>query len=192
MQVEQIKIFSTGLTYLTQISKPKHSFTTFAFAHKVFYSPLIAHEYFEARARFAPWYIDHFAKVRVSLSTDQARNIERSLGEYLNTFLNWLTQTHFSAESRRLRLMNDVALQSSRKDDFLTLADDYFRRLLYSDPNDPSCRYEPVFKYGFDQVWERMCKTDARQVPPFESPVGKFAHLLYGATEEFCKLNYHL
>lgn len=122
------------------------SFTTFAYANKVFYAPLLALEVFEKKAQFAPWYVDHFSRAQMSLSTDQARSAQRSLGDYLTTYLEWMTQTHLSSETQKLRLLNTAVLQSSRtvgpndQVDFLTMTEDNFRRLLYSDADDPACR----------------------------------------------------
>jgi len=171
-------------------------FTTFAFAYRVFYLPLLRDDRFVRNVHLSPWYVDHFKKHSMSLMTETEQTAQDELKEYLIYYLEWLYQIH-SSTTMRLKLLNHAAFQTSRQVidhengtvDFLKMLDFQFRSLLHSDIDDTTSGYKSATRYGFDEVWENLCKTGPAQIG---SSMGRFVYMCYKACERFCEKNYDL
>jgi hypothetical protein len=168
-------------------------FSTFAYAYLTFYHPLIRNKEFERRRHLSPWYAEHFLKNE--LVTDQAKEHQNALKDYLQLYLRWLYEIHQST-TMDLNLLNPSALEVIFKElnekeltiNFNDFTDDHFRTLLFKG-TDQSSKYEPECDYGYDELWNELCDTEPAQVT---TPTGKLTYLLYEASKKFCFLNYKL
>jgi hypothetical protein len=184
---EKEDIISWGDVPWDTLQKDILVFTSFAFASLSFYFQLIRQEEkFEKKRNLSPWYVDHFKPYE--LTRAEVKNQVESLEDYLQSYLEWLYQIHVSTD-RKLELINEAALESSRNQEFLRLDDNQMRTLLFRAKESDKWSYDPKHKSGYDKVWEKICKIKPAQI---DSPLGRLSRLIYKASEQFCISNYKL
>jgi hypothetical protein len=191
-------------------------FSSLAIAYLSFYSPLIRNPKFEEKWELTPWAADSFKKG--SLSLRLAREDQEELAYYFCSYLKWLCEIHLSTD-RDLKLLNKEALkivltsltgtdditEALTKDEFkeeINVEDNTFKNLLH-----PEARTYTPIKYGYDELWERMCQIKEKPttkkevggagITETESEIGKFVTgklllFLYTAIRRFCNKNYDL
>jgi hypothetical protein len=166
------------------------NFATFALAYLGFYDPLLQGE-LEHRCKHLPWYLDRFPS-KNELSTRDAQDRRTTLRSYLVSWLTWFRDIHRTT-SLTVRLLNHAVLrpQDDTCPDFTTLQrDDLFRATRYIGQDEDN--YTPAYDFGYDAVWEELCKEAAKNGKPIarDNEMGKFAYLLYRACSRFASRNY--
>jgi len=170
-----------------ELKKKLLAFTSFAFSFRCFYYQLLRDEDIDLRRFLVPWYADHFKSDE--LTSNEAKEPQDNLSEYLKTYLEWLFQIH-SCKAREIRLLNPAAFEASREADFQELDDELFKTLQFKKDDDDKCKYESKYKYGYDNLWEKLCSAKPSSI--IKSSSGRFADLLYAACYKFCLKNYNI
>lgn len=180
-------------------------FTSLGIAYLSFYLPLIKSEKYEEARDLIPWDADFFRKGQLRL--EKAQKILDELASYFYSYLRWVCEFHLSTE-QDLRLFNKDVLKNVfshiKKGEELAgkIDEESFKTILA-----PEARPYTPLKYGYDELWEEMCriketikkkKEEERlsTVPPGgetgEFATGKLVLLLYKAIKRFCNKNYGL
>ncbi|HEX7402214.1 MAG TPA: hypothetical protein VF369_08555, partial [candidate division Zixibacteria bacterium] len=184
---EKEDIIAWGDVPWETIKRNMLTFTTFAFASLSFYFPLIKQEeVFEKQRKLSPWYVDHF--LPYELIRGETKDQLEVLEDYLEIYLEWLYQVHVSTD-RKLELISEAALESSRNQGFLRLDDDNMKTVLYRAKDENKWSYDAKEKSGYDNIWERICRIEKAQI---DSPLGRLSRLVYLASDKFCGSNYKL